>query len=69
MLRKLVAEHVENEPGTLMYILHEDAEDDDVLWFYEQYDRQAAFDAHGTSDAMKATRPERSGRCSPAVRS
>ena len=27
--------HVENEPGTEAYILHEDAGDANVVWFYE----------------------------------
>ena len=57
MLRKLVAS-TENEPGTLTYLLHHDAEDDDVLWFYERYDSQDAFEAHGKSEAMAATGPE-----------
>lgn len=45
------------EPGTLTYILHEDAKDPDVLWFYEMYVDQAAFEAHGTSAGMKALGP------------
>jgi quinol monooxygenase YgiN len=47
-------EHVENEPGTLKYILSVDSSDADVLWMYEEYVDQAALDAHGASDAMKA---------------
>ncbi|MCU1366920.1 MAG: hypothetical protein JWL72_4883 [Ilumatobacteraceae bacterium] len=42
------------EADTLMYILHEDATDPDVVWFYELYTDQDAFVAHGTSDAFKA---------------
>jgi quinol monooxygenase YgiN len=45
--------HVENEPGTLRYVLHRDSGNDDVLWFYEVYADQAGFDAHGSSSAMK----------------
>lgn len=47
-------EHVESEPGTVTYILLEDAADGDVLWLYEQYTDQSAFDAHAGSDTMKA---------------
>jgi quinol monooxygenase YgiN len=45
--------HVENEPGTLRYVLHRDSGNADVLWFYEVYADQAGFDAHGSSSAMK----------------
>jgi quinol monooxygenase YgiN len=45
------------EPGTLQYVLHEDAKDADLLWFYELYSDQAALDAHATSDGMKALGP------------
>lgn len=51
---RAMLDHVETEPGTITYILHEDAKDADVLWMYEIYADQAAFDAHGTSEAMKA---------------
>jgi quinol monooxygenase YgiN len=47
-------DHVETEPGTLKYILTEDSADGDVAWMYEEYEDQAALDAHGASDAMKA---------------
>ena len=47
-------EHVETEPGTLEYILSTDAKDENVLWMYEVYEDQEAFQAHGSSDAMKA---------------
>lgn len=42
------------EADTLMYILHEDSTDPDLIWFYEMYTDQDAFVAHGTSDAFKA---------------
>ena len=47
-------EHVESEEGTLKYILMEDAGDENVIWLYEEYVDQAAFEAHGRSDTMKA---------------
>ncbi len=45
---------VEDEAGTVRYILHTDPANPELLWFYEQYADQAALDAHGTSDTMKA---------------
>ncbi len=47
-------DHVETEPGTLVYVLLEDAQQADALWFYELYTDEAALGAHATSDAMKA---------------
>jgi quinol monooxygenase YgiN len=49
---------VEKEPGTLAYILHEDAKEEDVLWFYEVYSDQDAFKAHGSAEWMKALGPK-----------
>ena len=57
VLRKLVA-GTESEPGTLTYILHHDAKDADVLWFYESYESQEAFEAHGKSETMATVGPE-----------
>ena len=57
VLRRLIA-GTESEPGTLVYILHHDAREADVLWFYEQYDSQESFEAHGTSETMKSTGPD-----------
>ena len=50
-------EHVESEPGTLQYVLMEDAGDENVVWLYESYADQAAFDAHSSSDVMKSLGP------------
>ncbi|MEX2627194.1 MAG: putative quinol monooxygenase [Ilumatobacteraceae bacterium] len=47
-------DHVEGEEGTLRYVLLKDASDTDVLWVYEVYRDQAAFDAHSSSEAMKS---------------
>jgi len=55
---QLAYDHVvENETGTIYYIVHEDAKDPDAIYFYELYSDQAAFEAHGKSDAMKAIGP------------
>jgi quinol monooxygenase YgiN len=50
----LALDNAEAEPGTLRYILHTDAKDEDLVWFYEQYTDAAALAAHGASDGMKA---------------
>ncbi|TVR26002.1 MAG: antibiotic biosynthesis monooxygenase [Ilumatobacter sp.] len=47
-------DHVENEEGTLEYLLLKDSTDEDVLWMYEVYADQASFDAHAGSEAMKS---------------
>jgi quinol monooxygenase YgiN len=44
---------VENESGTEVYVLHEDAADPNVLWFYELYTDNDALAAHSSSDGMK----------------
>jgi quinol monooxygenase YgiN len=47
-------DHVEaNEPDTITYILMEDAGDENVVWFYEEYANAKALAAHGSSEAMK----------------
>jgi quinol monooxygenase YgiN len=47
-------DHVEaNEPDTITYILLEDAGDENVVWFYEEYTDEDALAAHGSSEAMK----------------
>ena len=51
-------DNVHNEPGTLTYIIHEDTKDEDLLWFYETYSDQAAMEAHGKSEWMKALGPK-----------
>ncbi|MDH4146557.1 MAG: antibiotic biosynthesis monooxygenase [Acidimicrobiia bacterium] len=42
------------EPGTEVYVLHEDADDPNVIYFYELYRDDAALATHGGSDTMKA---------------
>ena len=49
-----LVEATQSEAGTALYIMHEDTKDDDVLWMYELYDDQAAFDAHMGSEAFGA---------------
>lgn len=39
-------DQVEEEPGTLLYMMHVSTEEPDVIWFYERYEDEAAFEAH-----------------------
>ncbi len=47
-------EAVEAESGCRMYVLHDDAKDENLLWFYELYDDQAALDAHMNGEMFKS---------------
>jgi quinol monooxygenase YgiN len=47
-------ETAEAEEGTLTYIFHHDAADANVVWFFETYANQDAFNAHMSTDAFKA---------------
>jgi autoinducer 2-degrading protein len=47
-------ELVEEEPGTLLYVLHRSRDDPDLFWVCELYADDNAFAAHRTSDAMAA---------------
>lgn len=44
----------EGEAGTLMYAYHHDAASENVVWFYEVYADQKAFEAHMSTEAFKA---------------
>jgi quinol monooxygenase YgiN len=50
--------NVQSEPGTLLYILHEDGRDENVLYFYELYTDGDALAAHGASDWFKEFGPK-----------
>jgi (4S)-4-hydroxy-5-phosphonooxypentane-2,3-dione isomerase len=50
-------QQVEEEPGTLLYIMHRAKDDPDVFWFSELYADDDAFAAHSSSDAMAETAP------------
>ncbi|MHB8384088.1 MAG: putative quinol monooxygenase [Candidatus Binataceae bacterium] len=45
---------VASEAGTKTYILHKDVRDPSTFVYYEVYQDQAALDAHGKTDHMKA---------------
>jgi quinol monooxygenase YgiN len=50
-------DNVENEPGTLVYLVHTDNKDENAVWLYEQYPDRAALDAHSSADWMKSFGP------------
>jgi len=50
-------DNAETEAGTLIYALHTDGKDADVLWMYELYESQAALDAHMNGEVFKGLGP------------
>jgi quinol monooxygenase YgiN len=50
--------NVQAEPGTLVYTLNTDPNDENVVHFYEAYTDQAALFAHGGSDWFKEFSPK-----------
>jgi quinol monooxygenase YgiN len=52
--KQMVATVKESEPGTLSYVLHKNPKDATEFVYYEVYQDQAALDAHGKTDHMKA---------------
>jgi autoinducer 2-degrading protein len=50
-------EQVENEPGTLLYVMNRSKDDPDVFWFSELYADDDAFAAHSGSEAMAKAVP------------
>ena len=51
--KQMIATVKESEPGTLSYVLHKNTKDATEFVYYEVYQDQAAFDAHGKTDHMK----------------
>lgn len=50
-------ETAKGESGTVYYILHADATDENALFMYEMYEDQSALDLHMGSEAFKALGP------------
>jgi (4S)-4-hydroxy-5-phosphonooxypentane-2,3-dione isomerase len=50
-------EQVRNEPGTLVYVMNRAKDNPDMFWFSELYADDAAFAAHGASEAMAKAMP------------
>ena len=57
LLRELVDAAAVNEPGTLVYVMHEAADDPDTVVSYELFADEAALDAHKASPAVAAVMP------------
>ncbi len=51
---KVLLDAVQEESGTLIYILHSDNSEEDVLWFYELYTDNDALGAHRAGDTFKS---------------
>jgi len=51
-------DNVQSEPGTVLYILHEDARDENALYVYELYQDGDALAAHGGSEWFKVFGPK-----------
>ena len=50
---RVVAEHTRAEPGCLMYVAQRSVDDPRQFFLYEQYEDEAAFDAHRASEHFK----------------
>jgi autoinducer 2-degrading protein len=48
---------VENEPGTMLYVMNRAKDDPNLFWFSELYADDDAFAAHSGSDAMAKAMP------------
>ena len=51
-------DNVQAEPGTLVYVVNTDPNDENVVHFYEAYADQDALFAHGGSEWFKAFSPK-----------
>ena len=47
-----IIDQVRNKPGALLYLMNRAKDDPNVFWFAELYADDAAFAAHGASEAM-----------------
>ena len=52
--KEMIATVKTSEPGTLAYVLHKNTKDPTEFTYYEVYQDQAALDAHGKTDHMRA---------------
>jgi quinol monooxygenase YgiN len=57
VLRELVDAAAADEPGTLVYVMHEAADDPDVVVSYELFADEAALAAHRDSAVVAAVMP------------
>ena len=57
LLRELVDAAATEEPGTLVYVMHEAADDPDTVVSYELFADEAALEAHKASPVVTAVMP------------
>jgi quinol monooxygenase YgiN len=57
LLRELVDAAAADEPGTLVYVMHEAADDPDTVVSYELFTDEAALEAHKGSPVVAAVMP------------
>ena len=57
VLRELVDAAAADEPGTLVYVMHEVADDPDTVVSYELFADEAALEAHKASPVVAAALP------------
>jgi quinol monooxygenase YgiN len=57
LLRELVDAAASEEPGTLVYVMHEAADDPDTVVSYELFADDAALEAHKASAVVAAVMP------------
>jgi quinol monooxygenase YgiN len=57
VLRELVDAAAADEPGTLVYVMHEADDDPDTVVSYELFADEAALDAHKASPTVAAVMP------------
>jgi (4S)-4-hydroxy-5-phosphonooxypentane-2,3-dione isomerase len=57
LLRELVDAADSGEPGTLVYVMHEAADDPDTVVSYELFADEAALEAHKASPVVAAVMP------------
>jgi quinol monooxygenase YgiN len=57
VLRELVAAAGADEPGTLVYVMHEAADDPDLVVSYELFADEAALEAHQASPIVASVMP------------
>jgi quinol monooxygenase YgiN len=50
---RTVAPQNRAEPGCRMFVVHESSDDPRTFFLYEQYDDEAAFEAHAASDHVR----------------
>jgi quinol monooxygenase YgiN len=57
LLRELVDAAAADEPGTLVYVMHEAADDPDTVVSYELFASEAALEAHKASPVVASVMP------------